>query len=228
MAVSYAISALLNRLPAVTAPECICAEISAATSPRAAAASAPMTLSAPTAPRLVASVGLRAGTVAECAAHGPRKRRIGVDLNVAHWLSAGLTSFSRGLNDTPKIVAIGAFALPSGVTTETLLLGVAAAMATGSLAAGRRVARRLAHDVVEMSASEAFRANVTTALLVAVGGNQGLPMSTTHVSTGAIAGIAGTNPEQLNRRTLRHFAIAWTVTPLTAGVAAATIYALIS
>lgn len=101
-------------------------------------------------------------------------------------------------------------------------------MAIASLTAGSRVARRLAEDVVEMSTTEAFRANLTTALLVGVGANQGLPMPTTHVSTGAIAGIAGTQPHRLKSRTLRNFVIAWTLTPLTAAAAAAAIYALVS
>jgi PiT family inorganic phosphate transporter len=43
-----------------------------------------------------------------------------------------------------------------------------------------------------------------------------LPVSTTHVSTGAIAGAAGREVARLNRKTLRDFAIAWTVTPIVA------------
>jgi len=53
-------------------------------------------------------------------------------------------------------------------------------------------------------------------------------MSTTHVSTGAIAGIAGTKLNRLDCPTLRDFAIAWTLTRLSAGVRAATSYALVS
>ena len=210
VAASYAISALLNRLPKAAMPECICAEISSA-KPLPAAAAVP-----------IPAVRLHTGTVTACAAHRREARRIGLNVNAAHWLSAGATSFSRGLNDTPKIVAIGAFALPPGLTTHGLLIAVAAAMAIGSVTAGSRITPGLTEDVVEMGTSEAFRANVTTALLVGVGASQGLPMSTTHVCTGAIAGIAGSKPTRLNGRTLRDFAIAWTVTPLAAGAAAAT------
>jgi len=226
VAVSYASSALLNRLPNAPVPECICAEISAAT-PAIAGSTATATLAATTAVP-VPTVRLHTGTIAECGIHGRGTRRIGLNLSTAHWLSAGLASFTRGLNDTPKIVAIGAFALPSGLTTHSLLLAVATAMAIGSLTVGARVARRLAEDVVQMSTSEAFRANLTTAVLVGVGANQGLPMSTTHVSTGAIAGIAGTKPKRLNGPTLRDFALAWIATPLTAGATAAAIYVLVS
>ena len=68
---------------------------------------------------------------------------------------------------------------------------------------------------------------VITAVLVGVGANLGLPMSTTHVSTGAIAGSAGLNRARLNGRTLRDFAIAWTLTPLTAGLIAAGMFLLV-
>lgn len=228
VAASYAISALLNRLPKRPTPECVCAEISSAPPLPATTSTATMTLKAAAIAMPLPTVRVYTGTIAECAVHRRGARHIGLNVNTAHWLSAGLTSFSRGLNDTPKIVAIGAFALPSGLTTHGLLLAVAAAMAIGSLTAGRRVARKLAEDVIDMSTTEAFRANLTTALLVGVGAHQGLPMSTTHVSAGAIAGIAGTSPDRLNRGTLRDLAIAWTLTPLTAGMIAAITYAVVS
>jgi PiT family inorganic phosphate transporter len=43
-------------------------------------------------------------------------------------------------------------------------------------------------------------------------------MSTTHVATGTIAGMAGRSLGRLNGRTLRDFAVAWTLTPLSAGL----------
>ncbi|MFY9808566.1 MAG: inorganic phosphate transporter, partial [Pseudonocardiaceae bacterium] len=59
-----------------------------------------------------------------------------------------------------------------------------------------------------------------------LGATQGLPMSTTHVSTGAIAGAAGRDVARLNRTTLRDFAIAWTVTPIVAALIAVVVYLL--
>lgn len=95
VAVAYAISALINRLPKAPVPECICADISPAT-PLMAGSAATATLAAAAAVP-VPSVRLHTGTVAGCAVHRPATRRIGLNLNSAHWLSAGLTSFSRGL-----------------------------------------------------------------------------------------------------------------------------------
>jgi PiT family inorganic phosphate transporter len=135
-------------------------------------------------------------------------------VTMAHWVTSGLTGFARGLNDAPKIVAIGAVALvPATLTLHQVLAAVAAAMAVGSVVAGIRVARRLSCDVVRMTHHEGFTANLSTAVLVGIGAGYGLPMSTTQVSVGAIAGLARTNLDRLNSRTLRDFAVAWLITP---------------
>lgn len=146
-------------------------------------------------------------------------------LAAAHWLTSGATGFARGLNDTPKIVAIGAFALvPAGMTTWQIMLLVSGAMALGSLTGGMRLAQRLGEGVIRMNHREGFMANITTASLVGLGAGYGLPMSTTHTSTGAIAGSAGANLSRLSGKTLRHFLIAWLVTPPFAAAVAALVF----
>lgn len=142
----------------------------------------------------------------------------------AHWLTSGLTSFARGLNDTPKIVAVGSFALFAGMTPTNLLFVVTVAMAVGGLLIGRRVAARLANDVVKMSHVEGFTANLTTAVMVGLGAFEGLPMSTTHVSIGAISGMTGTDLHRIHKKTLRDFAMAWLITPPFAAVVAMLAY----
>lgn len=68
---------------------------------------------------------------------------------------------------------------------------------------------------------DGLRANLTTAALVGPGAALGLPMSTTHVATGAIAGVAGAQAGRLNLRTLGDFLLAWTLTPAASGLIAA-------
>ncbi|MBT2399802.1 inorganic phosphate transporter [Streptomyces sp. ISL-100] len=149
-------------------------------------------------------------------------------LTAAHWLTSGATGFARGLNDTPKIVAIGAFALvPAGMTTWQIMLLVAGAMALGSITGGMRIAQRLGEGVIKMNHKEGFLANLTTATLVGLGAGYGLPMSTTHTSTGAIAGSAGPNLSRLSGKTLRHFLIAWLVTPPVAAAVAAAVFPVV-
>jgi PiT family inorganic phosphate transporter len=146
-------------------------------------------------------------------------------MTAAHWFTSGATGFARGLNDTPKIVAIGAFALvPAGMRPWHIMILVTVAMAAGSLLGGMRVAEKLGEGVVKMNHREGFLANLTTAALVGVGAGAGLPMSTTHVSTGAIAGTAGPNLSRISGGTVRNFLIAWLVTPPVAGVVAALVF----
>lgn len=144
----------------------------------------------------------------------------------AHWLTSGAASFARGLNDTPKILAVAAFGLaPTSGAVTWLVVAIALSMAIAGILAGLRVAKQLGENVVAMNHAEGFQANLTTAILVAAGANLGLPMSTTHVATGAIAGVVASNTARLNKRTLRDFIIAWTLTPLFAGAVAAAVYA---
>lgn len=176
-------------------------------------------------------LNVQTGSIEECRVHrmaGGRKTIAALTINGAHWLSSGAASFARGLNDTPKIVAVGAFALvPAGMTSHQVLLVAAGSMAAGSILLGLRVAKRLGEGVVKMGHVEGFRANLTTAVLVGLAANRGLPLSTTHVSTGAIAGAAGKDVKRLNGRTLRDFALAWTVTPFVSAAVAAAVLALI-
>lgn len=79
-----------------------------------------------------------------------------------------------------------------------------------------------------MSHAEGLKANLTTATLVGLAANRGPPLSTTHVSTGAITGAAGRHLGRLSRRTLREFAFAWPLTPAVAGAVAAAVFALVS
>lgn len=229
--VAYGLSFLLSLLPR-RLPECVCVEL---VPPAPAPATPGLAMTAPegaspfsvTPPGGVLVPQVSTGSMAECAVHPPAAggRRIGVNVNGLHWLSSGATSFARGLNDTPKIVAIGAFALvPAGMTTAQILLVVAFAMLAGSLAGGMQIARRLGEGVVKMSHVEGFKANLTTAVLVGLAANRGLPLSTTHVSTGAIAGAAGRDVKRLHARNLRDFVLAWTVTPLVAGLVAAGVF----
>jgi len=148
-----------------------------------------------------------------CAAEQPTAARITFDH--LHWLTAGAASFARGMNDAPKIVALvlaaSALQSSSGLGQPWLFGVVTAGMAAGSLTAGKRITRVLAEDVTPMDHREGFFANLVTAGLVTVGATWGLPMSTTHVSSGGIMG-AGAQRSSLNLKTLRHILLAWVVT----------------
>ncbi len=167
---------------------------------------------------------ITAGADAECRDHrrGPNL------LRGLHWASSGAASLARGLNDTPKIAAIAAFTLvPAGWSTTSVALLVGVPMAIGSLLVGTRVARRLAEDVVPIDDHNGLRANLALSVLVGVGANQGLPMSTTHVATGAIAGAGAGRLARLDSTTLGGFALAWFATLPAAGVVAAAVLGIL-
>ena len=208
IAVSYAISAGLNRVFASRGAEtvdCLCVGAEQ--------------LDAKV--MQITQINVMTGTTQECDSAGGYLK---LNTEVLHWLSSGAVGFARGLNDTPKLLAIGAVVLGTQGNMNLLMLTVAGAMFAGSLYAGGRVARVLGERIVRMDHREGLLANFVTALLVGVGSNLGMPMSTTHVSTSAIAGIAGGNTERLNRRTVRDLALAWTVTPVVAGLIAGMSY----
>jgi inorganic phosphate transporter, PiT family len=150
-------------------------------------------------------------------------------LDGLHWLSSALTAFARGLNDAPKIAALGlAAAALFGVRGFAFYAALAAAMGAGSLLSGFRVVETLAGKVTPMSPAEGFAANLVTTLLVGAASFAALPVSTTHVSTGAIVGIGlRRGPGFLRWATVGELAIAWVVTIPVAGLIAAAALALL-
>jgi len=154
-------------------------------------------------------------------------------LRTLHWLSAGATSFARGLNDVPKIAAflillmVGT-GLASNHSWFVAIALTTLAMGIGSLWGGRRVARVLAHRVTRMDAAQGLTANIGTALLLLTASPLGLPVSTTHVSTGALMGLRFAEhsaPTQADA--LRAILMAWIVTLPAAGILSATVSFLI-
>lgn len=179
-------------------------------------------------PMEIASAGAAAGMGAEgrpplavvasredCAAHGlssaltlPRA------LDVAHYLSAGAVSFARGVNDTPKLVAL---LLPLGaVDARWGLPLLAATIAVGGIVGSKRVAETMSHRITTMTPGQAFSANAVTAGLVLVASRFGLPVSTTHVATGSLFGL-GAVTHGARWAVIRQIVLAWIATIPIAG-----------
>lgn len=138
-------------------------------------------------------------------------------LDGSHMLSAAAVSFARGLNDTPKIAALVVAA--GSFTAGPASLLVVSAMSIGGLLAARRVSDTLAFKVARMDPREGFVANMVTSALVIGASRFGLPVSTTHVSTGAVFGIAAGNGSG-KFAVIRHILLAWLFTLPLAGLLA--------
>lgn len=144
-------------------------------------------------------------------------------LDLFHWLSSGMTSFARGLNDAPKIaaLAIGASVFGTSLPTSISFLGIALAMGLGSFVLGLRVTETLAEKVTPMNPQEGFAANLTTSILVGIAARLGLPVSTTHVSSGAIIGIGfKRGKESVDWKVVFEMILAWIVTLPVSGLIA--------
>ncbi|MBI4463611.1 MAG: inorganic phosphate transporter, partial [Acidobacteria bacterium] len=157
---------------------------------------------------------LRVASESECAVEQPRAIRL--TANHLHWLTSGGTSFARGMNDAPKMVALilGAGAvLGADVAMQPVAFGlVAVGMVAGSWMGGRRVTGVLAERVTRMDHHEGFVANLVTAAMVGPGAALGLPMSTTHVSSCAIIGLGAQDAGRLHWITVGEMMLAWVIT----------------
>jgi inorganic phosphate transporter, PiT family len=145
-------------------------------------------------------------------------------MDCGHFLSAGAVSFARGLNDTPKIVAVGLTASALEITWAIGL--VAFMMALGGLVSARKVAETVSKRITTMEPEQGFSANLVTGFLVIVASKWGLPVSTTHVSCGALFGIGVANG-QARWKVIQTIVMAWLLTVPMAALSAGLIYAIL-
>ncbi|MCJ8167443.1 anion permease [Pontibacter sp. E15-1] len=142
-------------------------------------------------------------------------------LDAAHFFSAGVVSFARGLNDTPKIagllLVIHAYDIKWGIGA------IAVAIAVGGLLNARKVGITMSKKITGMNHGQGFTANLITGLLVTTASIHGLPVSTTHVSVGSIFGI-GTVTRKVNYRVVSNILLSWVLTLPVAALVAGAIY----
>lgn len=188
------------------------------------AAADPVPLPGPDATAAARSGPLRvvSGDLRQCAGYTGTVAGVGAQrlLDASHLVTAGAVSFARGVNDTPKIAALLLLAAPLGLPGTASLLLVGIAIAAGGLLASRRVAATMSHRITGMNDGQAFTANLTTAALVLLASRFGLPVSTTHVSVGALVGI-GTLSGSARWKTIVAILASWVaILPLAAALAA--------
>lgn len=144
-------------------------------------------------------------------------------LDAGHFISAGAVSFARGLNDTPKIVALGLAA--SSLQLDWAIAMIAAAMGLGGLLHANRVAETVSRRITAMDADQGLAANLVTSCLVICASKWGLPVSTTQISCGALFGIGVANG-QAHWPVIRTILFAWLLTLPTAALLSAGCYCL--
>ena len=142
-------------------------------------------------------------------------------LDAAHFLSAGAVSFARGLNDTPKIVAL--MLVMNDLNISLAMTAVAVGMALGGLLNAKKVGETMSKKIVAMNHGQGFTANAVTASLVLFASKLGVPVSTTHVSVGSIFGM-GLVTKQANYKVIAQIAMSWVLTLPIAALLSALIF----
>lgn len=198
-----------------------CACLVAESSPAAVTADATV-LAAPTSagPRLVVA------PASECEELSAPVAKISIAsaLDRIHVLSAASICFARGVNDTPKLAAI--FLAAPALGARTAALATALIMAAGGLLFARRVAWTMSRRIVRLNHTQGVAANLIAAGLIMFASQLGLPVSTTHVSVGAIAGV-GAGAQSIDWSTARAVLLSWVVTLPLAAAAACAVAALL-
>ncbi len=178
--------------------------------------------------RSVPGFRVRVDTLGNCVP-GLRGELAGVHfqkcLDGAHFVSAGVVSFARGLNDTPKIVALLLVAKVVGI--ELGILAVALGMAAGGILNAKKVAETLSERITPLTPAQGLTANLVTGALVVFASRLGLPVSTTHVSVGALFGV-GLVRGEANLRVVTQILWSWVLTLPVAAVLSAGIYWIVN
>ncbi len=143
--------------------------------------------------------------------------------DLSHIASAATICFARAVNDTPKLAAL--LLATRLVPASTGALAITAAMAIAGLVFARRVAETMSLGITRISPSQGICANMLTAAIVLTASAFTLPVSTTHVSVGSIAG-SGWAARSLKMPTVKAIVLSWLITLPLAGILAAIVYRL--
>ncbi|MHC5614419.1 MAG: inorganic phosphate transporter [Nostoc sp.] len=145
-------------------------------------------------------------------------------IDTCHFISAGIISFARGLNDTPKIVSliliIEYFSIRGGMIT------IAIAMALGGLLNSQKVAITMSTKITSMNHPQGLSANIVTGVLVIAASLFGLPVSTTYVSVASIFGV-GVIAKKVNMWVFYQIVLSWLLTLPTAAIISGITYRLL-
>jgi inorganic phosphate transporter, PiT family len=138
-------------------------------------------------------------------------------LKKIHISSAVTICFARALNDTPKLAAL---LIAANFTEKKMPIAmVGMMMVVGGLVFAKKVAQTMSQKVTRLDDTQGLTANLITTGLVLLASKFGLPVSTTHVSVGAIAGV-GASAGTLNWPALRSILLSWVATlPLALAIA---------
>ena len=145
-------------------------------------------------------------------------------LDIFHFASAGIVSFARGLNDTPKIM--GLLIIVQALDLQVSMITIAIAMALGGLLSAKKVAHVMSNDITYLNHGQGFTANLVTGVIVLFASKFGMPVSTTHVSVSSLFGIGMIN-KKANYSVIGKILLSWLITLPLGAILAGTTYIII-
>lgn len=147
------------------------------------------------APFLGVAVALTVAVVTSWLVRHQAPRRVDRWFRRLQLISAAAFSFGHGTNDAQKSMGIITAALVAGHwlpdyhIPDWVIMSCALAMALGTMAGGWRVVRTMGQRITKLQPFGGFAAETAAALTLFLTAATGIPVSTTHVITGAISGV---------------------------------------
>ena len=152
----------------------------------------------------------------------------------AQVLSAAFVSFSHGANDAQKTMGVITLALVASghlrefVVPTWVIVASGLTIALGTYAGGWRIIRTLGQRIFRLQPVNGFAAQTTAATILLVASLKGLPVSTTHVVSGAVMGVGSTrNISAVRWGVAGNILIAWLLTIPCAAAMAGLVYGLL-
>lgn len=188
---------------------------------------------------LAPTIGLLLGVffkiISNWVAHGQAPASVTRWSKLLQLVSAAFYSLGHGGNDAQKTMGIiTGLLLTGGLIKEFniplwVVLSAHGAIALGTLSGGWRIVKTMGSRITKLRPIDGFCAESASAISLFLATHMGVPVSTTHVITGAISGVGSTNRFSAVRWgvTLR-IVWAWFLTIPVAGIMGALVYTILS
>lgn len=186
------------------------------------------------APAIGLFLGFALKTIAIWIVHKQQPAAVNKWSRVLQLFSAALFSLGHGSNDAQKTMGIITLLLFAGGVISVfkvplwVVLAAHSAIALGTLSGGWRIVKTMGQKITKLRPIDGVCAETAAASSIFLSTGLGIPVSTTHVITGAISGVGAANRFRSVRWgvTIR-IVWAWLLTIPTAGIIGAAIYSLI-
>lgn len=138
---------------------------------------------------------------------------------LAQTVSAAFVSFAHGSGDAQKTMGVITLALVAGGfqhgfhVPSWVIVSSATAIALGTFSGGWRIIRTMGQRIIRLQPINGFAAESSSAAVLLYASLHGLPVSTTHVISGAVMGVGSTrNASAVRWGVAGNIIVAWIIT----------------